>query len=108
MDKPKLIFEDGCYPSELVDRINMILCDWTLDANEMWFEICKAEHYLYSHSDEPDFQGLPWQLSLETVPRENLLMIIMGKRVPGWELLMDDFGVVYTKEPKTQLTKGEK
>lgn len=101
-----LVFEDGCYPQELVDRINMILCDWTLDANDMWYEICKAEHFLYSHKEDPDFCGLPYQLSLETVPRENLLMIIMHKRIRGWQSLMDAFGVIYTSDQQLKLPTG--
>ena len=93
-EQPLTIFEDGCYPQPLVDRINMILCDYELSAIEMWYEICKAEHYMYSNKEDPNFEGLSYQLSLETVPRENLLMIIMHKRIRGYRALMESFGVV--------------
>jgi len=87
-----LIFEDACYPQELVDRINMLLCDWELDAMEMWTEICRAEHYLYSHKDNPDFRYELYQLSLETAPREVLLDLIMRKRIRGYKELLANFG----------------
>ena len=83
-----LVFEDSCYPQALVDRINLILRDEELNATQMWYEICKAEHYMYSHKDEPNFEGLAYQLSLETVPREELLMIIMHRRIRGYKVLM--------------------
>ena len=44
--KERLVFEDPCYPQELINRINMILCDFEFNATEMWWEICKAEHNL--------------------------------------------------------------
>ena len=93
-----LIFEDPCYPQALVDRINMILCDFELSATEMWFEICKAEHHMYSNKDNPDFQGWNYQLSLETAPREVLLMIIMHRRIRGYRELMECFGIIIPEE----------
>ena len=96
--KQRLTFEDSSYPQALVDRINMLLCDYELNATEMWYEICRAEHHMYSHRDSPNFEGLAYQLSLETVPREELLMIIMRKRVPGYRALMQSFGVVIPEE----------
>ena len=96
--KQPLIFEDSCYPQALIDRINMILCDYELNATEMWYEICKAEHIMYSHKDNPNFKGLAYQLSLETVPREELLMIIMHRRIRGYRALMDSFGVTIPEE----------
>ena len=91
-EQQALIFEDPCYPQELIDRINAILLDWELDATQMWGAICKAEHYLYSHKANPNFQWQPYQLSLETVPREALLEIIMRKRIRGYKELLANFG----------------
>ena len=87
-------FSDSCYPVELVDFINDTLTREDLDAPAQWFAICEAEHLYYSRDAEP-FKGLPYQLCLETAPREQLLMIIKAKRTRGYESLMDRFGVVY-------------
>ena len=87
-------FSDSCYPVELVDFINDTLTREDLDAPAQWFAICEAEHIYYSAS-EASFKGLPYQLCLETAPREQLLMIIKAKRTRGYESLMDRFGVLY-------------
>ena len=86
-------FSDSCYPVKLVDFINDTLTREDLDAPAQWFAICEAEH-LYYGGDEP-FTGLPYQLSLETAPREQLLTLIRAKRTRGYESLMDRFGVIY-------------
>ena len=64
-----------------------------LDAPAQWLAICEAEH-LYYGGNEP-FKGLPYQLCLETAPREQLLTLIRAKRTRGYESLMDRFGVLY-------------
>ena len=86
-------FSDSCYPSELVEFINDTLERKDLDASEQWYAICEAEHHSYSHVDDPCFKGLPYQLSLETAPREFLLTIIRAKRTKGYQKLMKAFGV---------------
>ena len=96
--KERLAFEDPCYPQELINRINMILCDFELNATEMWWEICKAEHNLYSHKENPNFQGLAHQLSLETEPRETLLILIMQKRIRGYRALLKSFSFPLPEE----------
>ena len=88
-----MTFSDPCYPVELVDFINDTLTREDLDAPAQWRAICEAEH-LYYGDDEP-FEGLPHQLSLETAPREQLLMLIRAKRTRDYESLMDRFGVTY-------------
>ena len=87
-------FSDPCYPVELVDFINDTLTREDLDAPAQWFAICEAVHIYYSAS-AASFKGLPYQLSLETAPREQLLMLIRAKRTRGYESLMDRFGVIY-------------
>ena len=84
-------FTDNCYPPELVEFINNTLDDPELTAMEMWWQICEAENMLYG---DQTFQGLPWQLCLETAPREFLISIILERRVPGYEELMRRFNVV--------------
>ena len=86
-------FSDPCYPPALVEFINETLERTDLDAMEQWRVICEAEHHSYSHVDDPCFKGLPHQLSLETAPREFLLMIIRAKRTRGYKKLMKAFGV---------------
>ena len=86
-------FSDPCYPVDLVDFINDTLTREDLDAPAQWLAICEAEH-LYYGGNEP-FKGLPYQLCLETAPREQLLSIIRSKRTRGYESLMDRFGVIY-------------
>ena len=86
-------FSDSCYPPALVEFINETLERTDLDATEQWRVICEAEHYMHSHVDAPAFKGLPHQLSLETAPREFLLMIIRAKRTRGYKKLMKAFGV---------------
>ena len=86
-------FFDSCYPPALVEFINETLERTDLDAMEQWRVICEAEHYMHSHVDDPCFKGLPYQLSLETAPREFLLMIIRAKRTRGYKKLMKAFGV---------------
>lgn len=86
-------FSDPCYPPQLVEFINDTLDRSDLDATEQWFLICEAEHHWHSHVDAPAFEGLPHQLSLETAPREFLLMIIRAKRTRGYKKLMKAFGV---------------
>ena len=86
-------FSDSCYPPALVEFINETLERTDLDATEQWYCICEAEHYMHSHVDAPAFKGLSHQLSLETAPREFLLMIIRAKRTRGYKKLMKAFGV---------------
>ena len=86
-------FSDSCYPPQLVEFINDTLEREDLDATEQWRAICEAEHHSYSHVDAPCFKGLPHQLTLETAPREFLLMIIRDRRTRGFEWLMEAFGV---------------
>ncbi len=86
-------FYDPCYPPQLVDLINEILNREDLDAKEQWFLICEAEHNLHSHVDAPCFEALPYQLCLETAPREFLLLLIRDKRTRGYEWLMEAFGM---------------
>ena len=86
-------FYDSCYPQQLVEFINDTLKREDLDAMEQWRAICEAEHHSYSHVDAPCFKGLPHQLTLETAPREFLLMIIRAKRTRGYKKLMKAFGV---------------
>ena len=87
-------FSDPCYPTDLVDFINDTLTREDLDAPAQWLAICLAVHSYYSAS-EVSFKGLPYQLSLETAPREQLLTLIRAKRTRGYESLMDRFGVTY-------------
>ena len=86
-------FTDPCYPPELVKFINFTLERDDLDASQQWRVICEAEHYYHSHRGDPCFKGLPHQLTLETAPREFLLMIIRAKRTRGYKKLMKAFGV---------------
>ena len=86
-------FSDPCYPPELVDFINATLDRKDLNATEQWYLICEAEHYMHSHRDAPGFKGLPYQLSLETAPREFILMLIRARRTRGYKRLMKAFGV---------------
>ena len=81
-------FSDPCYPPDLVDFINDTLTREDLDAPAQWSAICKAVHTYYP-------KGLPYQLGLETAPREQLLTLIKAKRTRGYESLMDRFGVTY-------------
>jgi hypothetical protein len=86
-------FYDSCYPPQLVDLINEILNREDLNAVEQWYWICESVHVCYGHEDDPPFEGLPYQLTLETAPREFLLMIIRDRRTRGFEWLMEAFGV---------------
>ena len=86
-------FYDSCYPPALVDLINEILNREDLNAVEQWYWICESVHVCYGHEDDPPFEGLPYQLTLETAPREFLLMLIRHRRTRGYEWLMEAFGV---------------
>ena len=87
-------FSDPCYPPALVDLINEILNRDDLDAKEQWYLICESVHNCYEpHTGGEAFQGFPYQLTLETAPREFLLLLIRAKRTRGYEWLMEAFGM---------------
>ena len=93
MTTKEFIFEDDCYPQKLTNYINQILDDRATTASEKWYLICKAEYEIYSHKDsDVPFKGTPVNLSLETVPREFLLELMMKRRIYGYRELLDQFG----------------
>ena len=92
--------DDGGYPPSLVRYINTVLDRKDLTAQEMWGEIAYAVWEVYDPKEEGEtFEGHPWQLSLETLPREVLLTIICWERkIKGYEQLAKDFGMQTTRE----------
>lgn len=99
---PETPFEDSCYPPVLVDDINFILNQRHLTAQQMWRLICLEVYDQYDNcdGDGEEFGTQNYHYSLETVPREFLLVIIMRRRIFGYRHLADAFGMVPLKPYK--------
>ena len=84
-------FTDECFSPRLVLLINRVLNSRELNAIEMWLKISELIHRIYDRSEEP-FEGTPVQTSLETVVRENLLILICERKIKGYQQLAASFG----------------
>lgn len=93
-------FEDSCYSPELVESINQILDSDGLTAIEMWVLCCAMVRKLYDQVNHPDCEPFdrsnPVHLSLETVPREELLINICNRQIKGWKTLAKMFDYHHT------------